>query len=885
MTLQFDRPGAPMAAPAPGLPLLSSKLAPPILGHPPLVRRRLLAMLSSGVARTPVTLISGPAGSGKTVLAASWLQERGDRAAAAWLSLDEADDDPATFWAYLAEALTEAGVDLSGLVRPPAGEPVPSSFITVLASRVLGRSRPVVLVLDNSDSLTSAEICRSLDLLVRHAASRLRLVLCARADPLLPLHVYRVGDALTEIRTDALAFTAEETRELLAQLGAPVTPEMAADLQSRTEGWAVGLRLAAAPLKSGMAPADLISSLADQDGGAAQYLFAEVLAHQPAPVRRFLLRVSLTDELWPDLLEKLSPSSNSRRILAALARANAFVEQSSDAPGGYRIHSLFREMLKAQLHFDHPREVASLHQACAEWFASVGRLRVAMGHAIEAGNWPMAARLVVDAMLVGAVLAHEADPCLRCLDAMPPGLPGADAAVIRLALALPRRSAAQPEDLAVVRATAADTDQRLVLRTTAAVVAVCIGARDGAPSEQVAADADAAERLVARLPQDAAKQRRELLASIEISRSFAVLRTDAPDAQLIEAVRAALSASAAAHSSRLRSRLLGQLALLEALRGELCRAGELAAEASEVADDRGAARSDRFPAGAAARAWVAMERYDHAEARHWIARGQEAVPDSELSWVAPLLAVLQSRLLRLRHEFDAAERVLRPHLEASLPRWVRVQVQAEEVRRLLAAGSDEVATGLLDQAEPAPWVVVLRATADVLSGRPAAPLPEDGHLPPALLVETEILHACRELQAGQVTAAVDSLRRALQRAEPEALRRPFFDAPPEIRRLLRGQPQLARSAGWLNPSAGAPPDRRRTDQVAAEPAAEVLQPLSERELEVLRHLAELLSTAEIAAAMFVSVNTVRTHIRSILRKLSVGRRNQAVRRGRELHLL
>src|SRR4051794_7449762 len=158
----------------PVVPLLPSKLQPPHLSHGPVLRQRLLGMLSHGVARTPVTLISGPAGSGKTVLVSSWIRAQPHPEATAWLTLDEADDDPGTFWAYVAEALAGAGVDLEGVARPPAGEPVPATFATTLAARVLAAGRPVVLVLDNSDCLTRAELCRALDLLVRHVGERLR---------------------------------------------------------------------------------------------------------------------------------------------------------------------------------------------------------------------------------------------------------------------------------------------------------------------------------------------------------------------------------------------------------------------------------------------------------------------------------------------------------------------------------------------------------------------------------------------------------------------------------------------------------------------------------------------------------------------------------------
>ena len=278
-----DRPGST----APGwsrMQVPAGKLSPPPLGFGPLLRPRLLEALSRGVAETPVTLLSGPAGSGKTLLASSWALEQHDHPPVAWLSLDAADDDPSMFWPYLLAALDRAGIELA--VAPsepgPAGS-TPMGWPVSPAAALSGLQQRVVLIIDGADNLITPALTQALDLLVRHSGGRLRLVLCARADPLLPLHRYRLDERLTEIRTDQLAFTVEETSELLASLGAPVSPVVAALLQRETEGWAAALRLAAAPLARGVDPAHLLTALTADDGSVAQYLVAEVLDNQPAP--------------------------------------------------------------------------------------------------------------------------------------------------------------------------------------------------------------------------------------------------------------------------------------------------------------------------------------------------------------------------------------------------------------------------------------------------------------------------------------------------------------------------------------------------------------------------------------------------------------------------
>src|SRR3954452_2522715 len=488
--------------PAPRSPaLLATKLAPPVPAHATVVRSRLLAQLSQEVQRYPLTLLSGPAGSGKTVLASSWRQGQASASPVGWLTLDEYDDDPATFWSYVLGALADLGVPVSENPGLVAGETPPGWLIPRLAADLASSPRPVVLVVDDAEHLTDRTIVAGLDLLIRNAAGRLRLVLCGRADPPLALHRYRVDGTLGEIRGDQLAFTPEETRALLAAMGVPVMAEVAADLCAETQGWAVGLRLAAAPLKNGVPPERLVTSLAHDDGSVAQYLFAEVLEGQPAGVRRVLLRTSVTPELWPDLVDKLCGRRNVRRVLAGLAHANAFVEESPGAPGGFRIHPLFREMLQAQLAYDHPGEVAGLHRTCAAWYAEAGRFPEAVGHAVAAEDWGFATRGLVDDLLVMRLLAHRSDPALRGLQSLPARFPGLEAAVIRSAVALAGACTPTPADLAVV-ATARGGVNRTTLRVSPALTCLVADAAAGADPSALLAEADAAASLVAALPDE-----------------------------------------------------------------------------------------------------------------------------------------------------------------------------------------------------------------------------------------------------------------------------------------------------------------------------------------------------------------------------------------------
>ena len=256
---------------------------------------------------------------------------------------------------------------------------------------------------------------------MRNAGGRLHLVMCGRADPQLPLHRYRLAGTLAEIRTDELSFTPEETRELLAAQGAPVTPEIAEALCRETQGWAVGLRLAAAPLKQGVPPEQLFAALARDDGSVAQYLFAEVMEGQPASVQRVLLRISVTSELWPDLVDRLCGRRNVRRILAGLVHANAFVEYSPGAPGGFRIHPLFREMLQGAAQLQPPGGARRPAPDVRRVVRQRGQSLTALSHAVAGNDWGFVSRLLVDDLWVPRLLAHGTDPVSAALHSLPAG--------------------------------------------------------------------------------------------------------------------------------------------------------------------------------------------------------------------------------------------------------------------------------------------------------------------------------------------------------------------------------------------------------------------------------------------------------------------------------
>src|SRR4051794_13276998 len=341
-----------LATPRPGGPLRGGRADPGSAGRP-LSRQRLLTALSRAVESAPVTLLSGPAGSGKTVLAATWARRAAASTAVGWVRLARDDVEVAEFWTAAVASLAGAGVALPDVPQPVPGERLPADFLDRFAEALTAAPRPVVLVLDNAQHL-HGELVEGLGRLVARAAAR--LLLLASLDPLLLLGPYRAAGALAEIRGDQLAFRPPETRELMSRLGTPVSAAAAEQLTRATGGSPGALQLAAAELARGVPVERLLAGLAGTDTAPVHHLAAAVLAAQPPPLRAFLLRVSVSDHLWPDLVERLTGVSDVQRPLATLARAHAFVEADAGAAGGYRIPGLLRAVLSAQLAYESPEE-------------------------------------------------------------------------------------------------------------------------------------------------------------------------------------------------------------------------------------------------------------------------------------------------------------------------------------------------------------------------------------------------------------------------------------------------------------------------------------------------------------------------------------------------
>ncbi|MFJ7586611.1 LuxR C-terminal-related transcriptional regulator [Streptomyces sp. NPDC097617] len=884
-----------------GDPMLTARFTPPAVPELLVHRPELLERLTAGV-RGPLTLINGPAGSGKTVLTAHWAADRRAPRPPMWLTV-EPEDAPGAFWAYVLEALHRGGVGLPAEVgRPTRAEGVTTSFLVRLAEGLAASPRPAVLVLDQFDTAQPPATAEGLDFVLRHAAGGLRIVLTSRSDPLLPLHRYRAAGEVAEIRHADLRFTQEDAEALLNEHRLDISPDGIRRLMERTEGWAAGVRLCALAMQRSADPEAFLRQFAADRTTIAGYLLTEVLDAQPPPTRDLLLRVCVTDRVHPDLADALTGRDDGARTLAGLARDNAFLEQI-DASAWYRLHPLFAEVLRAHLRERCPGLEPRLHGRAARWLAGTGRLTEAVLQGAAAGDWPFAAAQLVDHLALGRLFTGlDADRLGRAFAGMPVGTAAAGAAgaagssgAAPALVAAARRLAAQDLpgcEAALRQADAALTDssgsQALLGRAFLGALAGR-AAGDLAATERAAADVD---RLRRELPPPLLAERPELEALWRAHLGAAELgagHLDRAEAALAAAV-AACGPPGAEHPATEYPLCdaLGSLALVELLRGRLRRAAEHARACLAVAERSALPAERRTAVAHLVLAGVAAEQDDLPAARGHLVLAAEANGLRPDPATAARSAVIAARIAVAEGEADAALAALRAVDPARLSPWALDALAVAESAVHLARGDAEAALQVLDaSAADRPEHAVARARALLALGRGAcasqalAGVPQDDGAATPVRAHACLLRAQLAEAAGDFEEAHRRLGEALALARPEELRRMFVESGPSVRRILDRDPPPARLHGWLTPRT--PVRTGRAHQDGGQPP--VVEALSAREVEVLRKAAELLSTEEIAAELFVSANTVKTHLKSIYRKLCVTRRSDAVHRAQDLGML
>jgi LuxR family transcriptional regulator, maltose regulon positive regulatory protein len=857
-----------------------------------ILRPRLLELLSAGTDGG-LALLGAPAGFGKTVLLSSWASSGRLDGPMAWLSLEADDNDAGRFWAYVTAALERSGALPAGaaaLAASPAHGQIELAPLLNALERVWP---PAVLVLDDFHEIGDEDILRGMQFLIRHCPPTLRLVISARADPRLELHRLRSSGKLTEIRVAELAFTPEEAAELLRGHGVAARPGDLALLHARTEGWAAGLRLAALTLRDHPDPGRFIAEFAGDDRSVADYLTGEVLARQPPPVRAMLLCTSILDRLNGALADALTGRDDGEPMLAELERAGAFVTPLERRHGWYRYHQLFAELLRVELRHDAPERIPDLHRRAATWLGANGFPAEAARHALTAGDWQLATTVVLEHW-------HElvlGDPIIlrELLGLLPPELAGPDPELALWAAADQAGAALAPDQqVAEIRR------RRLPLL----VAALRLGEAWRAGDLDVVAVA-ALEMLALLGEQGAgAGESGHDAARVFALTALAVAERRTGDLEAAEAtVREGLAVAARAGLERPLLDCTSQLALLEATRGRLRAAERSALEALELAERQACAKDPQTIAAHLALCVAYGQWNDLPAAEHHLDQAAAAARVDSAPAVMAEVAAVRAWLLQARGDVGGGLEAIagaRRSLAASRPvPYLDRPLAVREAELRIAAGDDVGARAALEAAEgpdrPAPAVEVTRARLELEQGDARAagatlgPWLNGSATTPSLtlLVEAWLLDARAARALGDPERGFRSLERALHLADREGFRLPFLGARGLVRELLTGQldgPTAHRQLVAELLEAGRPASGPEPPVRAAEEET-LIEPLSERERIVLRYLTSALSNVEIAGELYVSVNTVKTHIKSIYRKLDTTGRRDAVRRARELRLL
>ena len=383
--------------------LLATKFFVPTSSHPLIPRPHLIDLLNEGLRRK-LTLISAPAGFGKTTLVSAWLQSFPQDALesprVAWVSLDEEDNEPTLFWTY---ALTALDRQQPGLCAPllaylqtqQASKPPLRYVLQALINTLASRTEQFLLVLDDYHLITEPEVHSSLTYLVEHLPPQLHVILATRTDPPLPLSLLRSRGQILEVRTDQLRCSPEEVMAFLNEvMGIQLREAMIRDVTVRTEGWLVGLQLLGLSLQGHTAPSNLLDEVSGSQRYILDYLMEEVLRRLSPPVQTFLLRTSILERLSASLCDAVTQKADSQEMLEFLERANVFVVPLDGQRRWYRYHALFAEALRSRLEQTEGETVSALHLLASRWYAEQGYLNEAVRHAINARDWPRVADLI-----------------------------------------------------------------------------------------------------------------------------------------------------------------------------------------------------------------------------------------------------------------------------------------------------------------------------------------------------------------------------------------------------------------------------------------------------------------------------------------------------------
>jgi LuxR family transcriptional regulator, maltose regulon positive regulatory protein len=908
--------------------LLSTKLRPS-QSRPKLVARPRLTARFEWDAGRKLTLVSAPAGFGKSTLLAEWLGSAANRVrCVAWVSLDAGDNDPTRFLSYLVAALktVEGGIGESVLALLRSPQPPDIEAMTgILVNDLAAIPGEITVILDDYHVIDSGPVHGMVSFLLDNLPPNAHLVISSRMDPPLPLPRLRARDQMVEIRAADLRFTPEEAGAFLREvMELDLTPEDVAALEARTEGWISGLQLAALSMRGREDVSSFVEAFAGSNRYVLDYLVEEVLARQPEAVTSFLLRTSILDRMSGELCDALTGGDSGQEMLEALERENLFVFALDEERRWYRYHHLFAEVLRHHLRRDRTYPVVELHSRASEWHADRGLADEAIGHAVAAGDPERAARLV-ERNAEAAVVRSEVATLARWLGTLPDDL-------VR---SRPRLCVAKAVTLLVAgRPAEVESLLRDAERALGAGESSAVGEPAGDGPEGWLADVPAAIAVMrgtlARLRGDAPRAielSRWTLARLPAESGFLRSVTawdlglaytmvgDLPSAE--ETFARVVEDNLAAGGTYMALTALYALGRIRGIQGRL---GEAERAHRRALDIAGGNNGSTLPAAAMGHVGlgdVLRERNDFEEAERHLTKGIELGKRGGLAVLIPdgyvSLSLVKLAKGDAEGALEAMSELRQPEQRTTATLGI-APAAAHRARLALAKGdveattrwADESGLGMDDQLAPEREVEHITFARVLLAwGKPGKALRLLERLEGAAeaggrtgrVIEILILRALALRAADDTPQAVESLALALALAEPEGYVRLFADEGTPMAALLR-QVLEARKKGRLAESPGISRDyvsgllaaietetSPPSEEGSLRTARVLVEPLSERELEVLRLIASGMPNRNIARNLFVAVSTVKTHVNNICRKLEARNRTQAVARARELDLL
>jgi LuxR family maltose regulon positive regulatory protein len=886
-------------------PLLETKFHLPV-AHGQLVPRARLREKIAGATGATLTLVSAPAGFGKTTVMAELAMGTRD-ARIAWLSLDAGDNDPVTFWTYVIAAIDRAVPGLAARARSSlAGTQVSvDAVVTTLLNGLAAADADVVLALDDLHVIESAAIHEQLGYFLEHLPARAHVVMGTRADPAIPLARLRARGGLIEIRASDLRFSPEEAARYLESMGLALGDRDVTTLEGRTEGWIAALQLAALSLQGRSDTTDFINAFAGDDRHIVDYLVEEVLRRQPVRIRDFLLKTSILSRFTGSLADAATAGEGGAGTIETLDRANLFVVALDNQRRWYRYHHLFGAVLQAHLVAEMPDDVPILHRRASDWFESQGDRPAAVEHAILAGDPERTAELVELALVEMRQYRREAT-LRRWLDAVP-----REVVARRPVLAVGYAgSILSANDVTRVDDLLTGAERRLA--DGEPVVIVDEGERRRLPA-MIELYRAALSKLTGDLEGNVAHARRVLelvdddddigRGGAETFLGLAAWGTG----DLAQGYEWWAKGMASLERGGLATDVVGAGIVGADIRTA---AGRLT-DAKRIYED-GLARATRTepPLRGATDmhtglADIAYQRGRLDEAQAHIDAGRRygdelGFPREPYRW-----RIVQARILQAHGDIEAALPLLdeaeRLYLSEFSPDVH--PVPAIRARMLIAHGRIREARAWAQRAglSPTDELSYVREYEHTTLARLMLAEPSDGGLdllPAALALAERLLGAAEQGHrngsrleilvilalarhaAGDMAGAFAVLDGAIEIAEPEEYVRAFLDEGPQMTRLLKAAARRPGAAAYLQELVRASTGAQRP-LVSQGP----VDPLSERELEVLRLLRSDLDGPGMARELVVSLNTLRSHTKNIYAKLGVGSRRAAVRRAEELDLI